>query len=522
MASISKESNGRRRIQFTDAAGKRQTLRLGKMNQRSAEAVKVKVEALVTASITGHIDDETARWVAGLDKAMSDKLSRLGLIWQQRVLTLGEFVSMYVASREDLKARTRELLEKAGENLVELFGKGKLLRDFTPGDADTFRQSLLNAGLAENTVRRRCGRAKQFFKAAMRQRLIPSNPFEGIACNVNENRSRFHFVSREDAAKVIEACPDQEWRVLFALARYGGLRCPSETLSLRWQDIDWQNQRMHVRSPKTEHHAGRESRLVPLFPELLPHLERAFELAEDGAEFVITRYRSQNVNLRTQLHKIIRRAGLQPWGKPWQNLRSTRETELVETFPVHVAAAWLGNTEAVAKKHYLQVTGEHFRQAVKNDAESDARDAGSDVKATQYPTSQAAASDGVETKKPLTESGVMRVRSSACDAVQRTKAPRGGLNPNRGFVELGAFRTKRLRRLPEIEMFKWNSISDQIRAELESVAPKRDRMRLALHYQSLLDSGEVETRADLARYLGVSRARVTQVLRRLDELPDSA
>ena len=303
------------------------------------------------------------------------------------------------------------------------------MRDFTEGDADSFRQSLLNAGLAVNTVRRRCGRAKQFFKAAMRQRLILSNPFEGIPCNVNENRSRFYFVSRDDAEKVLEACPDHEWRVLFALARYGGLRCPSETLNLRWQEIDWQAQKMDVPSPKTEHHAGRESRLVPIFPELLPHLELAFDRAEDGAEFVITRYRSQNVNLRTQLHKIIRRAGLEPWGKPWQNLRSTRETELVETFPVHVAAAWLGNTEAVAQKHYLQVTGEHFKQAVKSDVKSDAPDAGSDVKATQIPTLQPAASSSTQMKKPLTESGVMRVRSSDCEAVQRRKAPPLGLEP---------------------------------------------------------------------------------------------
>ena len=65
-------------------------------------------------------------------------------------------------------------------------------------------------------------------------------------------------------------------------------------------------------------------------------------------------------------------------------------------------------------------------------------------------------------------------------------------------------------------MFKWNSISDQIRAETESEKPKRDRMRLARYYQSLLDSDAVNTRAELARYLGVSRARVTQVLKRLD------
>ena len=117
---------------------------------------------------------------------------------------------------------------------------------------------------------------------------------------------------------------------------------------------------MTVRSPKTEHHEGRESRQVPIFPELLPHLEEAFELADEGDEFVITRYRSQDANLRTQLQKIIRRAGLEVWQKPWQNLRSSRETELVETFPVHVAAAWLGNTEAVVNKHCLHVTDAHF------------------------------------------------------------------------------------------------------------------------------------------------------------------
>jgi hypothetical protein len=41
-------------------------------------------------------------------------------------------------------------------------------------------------------------------------------------------------------------------------------------------------------------------------------------------------------------------------------------------------------------------------------------------------------------------------------------------------------------------------------------------LKLARYYQSLLDSGQFENRAALARYLGVSRARVTQVLHRLD------
>jgi hypothetical protein len=33
------------------------------------------------------------------------------------------------------------------------------------------------------------------------------------------------------------------------------------------------------------------------------------------------------------MERIIKRAGLKPWPKLFQNLRSTRETELAEDFP---------------------------------------------------------------------------------------------------------------------------------------------------------------------------------------------
>ena len=123
---------------------------------------------------------------------------------------------------------------------------------------------------------------------------------------------------------------------------------------------------MTVRSPKTEHHPGGESRVIPIFPELRPHLEQCFEDAEPGEEFVIRRYRRRNSNSRTQMMKIIRRAGLKPWPKLFQNLRSTRETELADQFPIQVVCDWIGNTEAIASKHYLQVTEDHFAKAVQN------------------------------------------------------------------------------------------------------------------------------------------------------------
>jgi hypothetical protein len=61
--------------------------------------------------------------------------------------------------------------------------------------------------------------------------------------------------------------------------------------------------------------------------------------------------------------RIIGRAKIKPWPKLFQNLRSTRETELAEMYPLHVVCAWIGNSQPVAAKHYLQVTDEHFASA---------------------------------------------------------------------------------------------------------------------------------------------------------------
>jgi hypothetical protein len=49
----------------------------------------------------------------------------------------------------------------------------------------------------------------------------------------------------------------------------------------------------------------------------------------------------------------LKKAGIAPWSKLFQNLRSTRQTELTELFPAHIVCSWIGNSERVAKGHYL-------------------------------------------------------------------------------------------------------------------------------------------------------------------------
>jgi hypothetical protein len=70
---------------------------------------------------------------------------------------------------------------------------------------------------------------------------------------------------------------------------------------------------------------------MPLFPELQLYLEANYREIVDADDFdpkavklseqpVIRRYRDCNANLRTQLLRIIKRAGLTAWPKLFQNL----------------------------------------------------------------------------------------------------------------------------------------------------------------------------------------------------------
>ena len=392
MASLTK-LDGKRgatwRIEFfLNADPKRKCIRLGGMPKRNAVQIKTQVELLIAAKDSGMApESDTTRWAAERDSDLYGKLVQHGLVSPRvkpATFLLAAFLETYIAKRCDVKATTATVYGHTRRCLVEYFGADKPLAEITLADAEDWRRWLglakregeANAGgqgLSDNTVRRRCGIARQFFHDAVRRRLISESPFaemKGVV--VRSNRSRDYFLTRQDAQAVIDACPDAQWKLIFAMSRFGGLRCPSEHMALRWGDVDWSNGRITIRSSKTEHHEDGGIRVMPLFPELRPYLEAVLE--ELLADFdpkanrlseqpIITRYRQSNINLRTQLCKIIGRAGLRPWPKLFQNLRATRATELADAYPAHVAAEWLGHTTQIADKHYRQTTEDHFDRA---------------------------------------------------------------------------------------------------------------------------------------------------------------
>lgn len=380
MASLQRIDEGGRkcwRLRFS-IDKRRCTVGLGSFDEAAALVAKEHIELLVDQLGRNRPPSvKTAQWLDKLPATIHDRLSSLGLAEARSrsklPRTITAFMRAYIDSRSDWKKSCNH--KQSVDHLGRFLGRDIPLASLTRADADRFHRWMMSndkgaPGLSPNTAGQHIKRCRQMMRAAIHDRLIDDNAFDGIKIDLRSDKSKNFFVDSAAAAAILEACPDQEWRVLFALARFGGLRCPSEVLGLRWSDIQWDRGRFKVRSPKTEK-AGKAERIVPLFPEVLDELNSLFGLVAPGVRspadgFVIARYRDIEANLRTQMGRIIDRAGLTRWPKPFMALRSSRRTELERSgrFANHVLNDWFGHTGAIAETHYLQVTEDDFSVAV--------------------------------------------------------------------------------------------------------------------------------------------------------------
>ena len=379
MASLSTDGTKNRTVQFVAADGKRRSIRLGKVNLKHAEAVRQKVGHLAGA-LTHKLplDAETAAWVRDLGDELHTKLAAVGLVPARQSQALGAFLDAYMLrAAAERKGGTMTTINTVANDLRRFFGEGTGVRSIGPAEARDFRHHYLTRTpkLAAATHSKRLKTARQFFEYAVTIGLTPANPFEGVTTVSVLPDERRHYVTIEDARKLIAAA-DPTWAIMIALARFGGLRCPSEVLSLKWEHVNFETMRMTVPSPKTEHLPGRAYRPCPIFEALAPHLADAFERAAPGEIYVVggprgERYRAASAsvkgwvscNVRTPFEKLIRRAGLIPWPRLFHNLRASCETDLAAEFPGHVVAAWIGHSQETMRKHYLQVRESDYEAA---------------------------------------------------------------------------------------------------------------------------------------------------------------
>jgi integrase len=450
MASISRDKDsGITHIYFVGSDGRRRKVSLGKATKKQADTTKLRVEQLVQDQRLGTPHDSgLIAWINALPDAMRTRLEAAGLLGSKpKAATLAELIKRFLAART-VKDGTKASYKQCTDSLLQHFGADKAIDQIGAADADAWRAAITTEArtrsdgstrtLARATVAKRVNIAKAIFSKARVWKLLPSSPFEHMKSGSQANPARAHYISKADAAKLIDACGSVQWQAIIGLARYAGLRCPSELRELKWTDINWERKAVTVRSPKTEANPAHAVRVVPVCEELQPILMRLFERAKEGAVEMVPQAHVSHAALYRGMDRIIRRAALTPWPKVFNNLRASCATDWASEIPLADSSRWLGHSPAIAAKHYLQPNDRHFKAVtgsgawltsppVRNGAESGALTV---QKAVQNRVQQAAAPKGTEWSRAKATLYEERGCASSCELTQprsTTLRGRGGI-----------------------------------------------------------------------------------------------
>jgi len=345
---------------------RRRSLFLGtNYDEERVREIKDVVERCVVCSETGaKLDRSTFDFLATMTKDLRERFERAGLIEPEadEKLTVDAMLSAY-EKREfpRLSESAQENKGNAWKRFFKFFARDVKVAELTKSLARDFAD-FLDANYSQATRAGTIRDLKRAFNWAKSEELIERNPFDGIPKGSFKNKDREYFVDRDAYARLLDAAPSLEFRVALALWRIGGLR-KEEALRLTWSDVNWERGRLLVHSPKTERYKGRETRIIPLFPELREELDALWDVAEPTGRDEPYVIRHNRTTLTQQMERTVFRAGLVRWERLIQNLRSSRAIEVYNEYGALAESVWIGHSVATAQDHYLHLLESDYDKA---------------------------------------------------------------------------------------------------------------------------------------------------------------
>lgn len=312
-------------------------------------------------------------WIDGLSDDLHNAFAKVGLAQLRRPVesdaaivgvTVGKLFDDYIARRDDLTKRSKSNLRNAKLAVVDIMGGHTLAANVRPIDCADWRVAATKRYSAA-TVSGFVKKSRQVWADAVERGICSVNPWLKVKAGKQSNKSRNAFVDIATVARVM-AEADWRWKLVIALCRFGGLRCPTEVYDLRWEHVLFDKSKIVVTSRKGANHDA-EHRVIPMFPELRALLAEALAHRDPEDERVVAWW-SEGYNPHTHFKRLVLRAGLTPWPRLMHNLRASRVTELADQFPAHVVTAWMGHSENVSQEHYRMTTDVHFDRAAKSAA----------------------------------------------------------------------------------------------------------------------------------------------------------
>jgi integrase len=234
-----------------------------------------------------------------------------------------------------------------------------------PADVERLRDELLAAGeLSARTVVRHLTVAHGVFKYAMRRHGLARNPASADLVDRPSVTYSGEFVTLEpeQLAALVRAAETEQDAVLYLTAAQTGLR-QGELRALRWSDVDFAGDRIHVRRSARSGAAGtikvpksRKVRSVPMTPQVATALARlgTRELFAGDDELVFPNAVGAVENdalIRRRYRRALKAAGLP--AVRFHDLRHAFGSTAVKAFPLSDVQAMLGHAHVATTMRYV-------------------------------------------------------------------------------------------------------------------------------------------------------------------------
>lgn len=376
MSSLSKHpKTGKYRINYRDLTGRQKSIMLPTDDCKMALQYRTLVDLLIEEQKTGERRKKTDLLLCDISEDIRKRLVKAGLIKEVEVWTVQRLFDEFLSSQKG--ESTRIVRERAIRYFNAYFkNPNRHIDTITSQECVKFRDWIETAKpfkgdkecLGSSTLSKMVNTIKQIFTYAVNRGYLGRNPFAVVKGGSMSNPERMFDVNQEMSEKILNACPDTRWRCIFVLARYIGLRIPSELVGLKWSDITWSDSenstgKIKITDPKRKIH-GKGFRVSPLWANVEAELSRLYHESQEGDIYVFSGV-MKNANLRTQYLKILKRAGVAGYPKAFQNLRSTCETDYCRKgVKPNMYTQWLGHSKKVSDEHYIQYNQTDFNDGV--------------------------------------------------------------------------------------------------------------------------------------------------------------
>lgn len=345
-ATIWKDSDGRWRLDYTDAAGRRKRIRL------PIGTTKAQANALLLQRV-GKVTD--AR-ILGLP-------SEDGL----KPMMFSEFLETeYLPHCEATHTSDTYRTDKSLATIVKPFFGGMNLRAISKGDIQRFIDQQAKVMVSEEakirpaTINRRFRFVSGALSEALSRGYIEKNPAIGVP-QLPEHNFQLRWLTADEEINILKNCSEHLRPIVIAALHTGARK--GELLRLRWEDIDPEQRLLRISQSKNH-----KVRYIPINAKLEGMLEALSRVL--GSPFVFTSPMTGEkgehrhfVNIDAAFRGACRRGNVQ--GASFHVLRHTFASRLVQRgVPLNTVRELLGHGSMAVTMRYAHLASANLHEAV--------------------------------------------------------------------------------------------------------------------------------------------------------------